>query len=60
MRRAGGKRRELDRIETLVYDLLNITKFDAGTIVMERKHERVSPYQTVWYHAVVENGKEFV
>lgn len=50
----------MDRIETLVYDLLNITKFDAGTIVMERKHERVSPYQTVWYHAVVENGKEFV
>lgn len=33
---------ELDRIETLVQNLLKITKFDAGTIVMEKKPENIS------------------
>lgn len=33
---------ELDRIETLVQNLLKITKLDAGTIVLEKKSENVS------------------
>ena len=33
---------ELDRIETLVQNLLKITKFDAGSIVMEKHPENVS------------------
>ena len=33
---------ELDRIETLVQNLLKITKLDAGTIVMEKSVENVS------------------
>ena len=33
---------ELGRIETLVQNLLKISKFDAGTIVMERKTENIS------------------
>lgn len=33
---------ELDRIETLVQDLLKITKLDAGTIVMEKRVEHVA------------------
>ena len=33
---------ELERIETLVQNLLKISKFDAGTIVMERKTENIS------------------
>jgi len=33
---------ELDRIETLVQNLLKITKFDAGTIVIEKTYENVS------------------
>ena len=33
---------ELDRIETLVQNLLKITKFDAGTMVMEKKPENIS------------------
>ena len=33
---------ELDRIETLVQNLLKITKLDAGTIVMDRKPENVA------------------
>ena len=33
---------ELDRIETLVQNLLKITKFDAGTIVIERKPENIA------------------
>ncbi len=32
---------ELDRIETLVQNLLKITKFDAGTIVLEKSLEHV-------------------
>ena len=33
---------ELDRIETLVQNLLKITKFDAGTIVMEKRDENIA------------------
>lgn len=33
---------ELDRIETLVQNLLKITKLDAGTILMEKTSEQVS------------------
>lgn len=33
---------ELDRIETLVQNLLKITKLDAGTIVLEKSLENVS------------------
>ena len=33
---------ELERIEILVQNLLKISKFDAGTIVMERKTENIS------------------
>lgn len=33
---------ELDRIETLVQNLLKITKFDAGTIVIEKREENLS------------------
>jgi len=33
---------ELDRIETLVQNLLKITKFDAGTIIIDKKIENVS------------------
>lgn len=33
---------ELDRIETLVQNLLKIAKFDAGTIVVEKKQENIS------------------
>lgn len=33
---------ELDRIETLVQNLLKIAKFDAGTIIMDKSDENVS------------------
>lgn len=33
---------ELDRIETLVQNLLKITKFDAGSIVIEKSSENIS------------------
>lgn len=33
---------ELDRIETLVQNFLNITKFDAGSLVLEKDFENVS------------------
>lgn len=33
---------ELDRIQTLVQNLLNIAKFDSGTIVLEKNTENVS------------------
>ena len=39
---AGLSEQELERIETLVQNLLKISKFDAGTIVMERKTENIS------------------
>ncbi len=34
--------KELDRIETLVQNLLKITKFDAGTVIMEKNKENIS------------------
>jgi len=34
--------RELDRIETLVQNLLKITKFDAGSVVLEKHRENVA------------------
>lgn len=34
--------KELDRIETLVQNLLKITKLDAGTIVIDKKMENIS------------------
>lgn len=34
--------RELDRIETLVQNLLKITKLDAGTMVIEKAEEKIS------------------
>lgn len=38
----GLSEQELERIETLVQNLLKITKFDAGTIVMEKQQENVA------------------
>lgn len=34
--------KELDRIDTLVQNLLKITKLDAGSIVLEKKPENVA------------------
>lgn len=39
---AGLSEQELDRIETLVRNLLKITKLDAGTIVLEKNTENIS------------------
>lgn len=39
---AGLSEQELDRIETLVQNLLKITKFDAGTMVVEKRQENIS------------------
>ena len=36
------QRKELDRIDTLVQNLLKITKLDAGSIVLEKKPENVA------------------
>lgn len=33
---------ELDRIETLVQNLLKITRLDAGSVVLEKKNENVA------------------
>lgn len=38
----GLSEQELDRIETLVQNLLKITKFDAGTIVLEKHRENMA------------------
>ena len=38
----GLSEQELDRIETLVQNLLKITKFDAGTMVIEKRPENIS------------------
>lgn len=38
----GLSEQELDRIETLVQNLLKITKFDAGTMVIEKRRENIS------------------
>lgn len=39
---SGLSEQELDRMETLVQNLLKITKFDSGTIVVEKKPENIS------------------
>lgn len=39
---AGLSEQELDRIETLVQNLLKITKFDAGTMIIEKRQESIS------------------
>ena len=39
---AGLSEQELERIETLVQNLLKISKFDAGAIVMEKASENIS------------------
>lgn len=39
---AALSEKELDRIETLVQNLLKITKLDAGTIVIEKEEENVA------------------
>ena len=39
---AGLSEQELERIETLIQNLLKISKFDAGTIMMEKKRKNVS------------------
>lgn len=39
---AGLSEQELDRIGTLVQNLLKITKFDAGTMIIEKRQERIS------------------
>lgn len=44
--------RELDRMETLVQNLLKITKFDAGTMVLEKQTENLS-------EIMAEVGKRF-
>lgn len=43
---AGLSEQELDRIETLVQNLLKITKFDAKAIVMEKNPENISEMMT--------------
>ena len=39
---------ELDRIETLVQNLLKITKLDAGTITLEKSTQNVSGYDGIY------------
>ena len=39
---ASLSEQELDRIETLVQNLLKITKLDAGSIVIEKAHENIA------------------
>ena len=40
--------KELDRIDTLVQNLLKITKLDAGSIVLEKKPENVEGCRTTF------------
>lgn len=50
---------ELDRIETLVQNLLKITKLDAGTILLERNLENVSELaEDVKKHFLFRAGQE--
>lgn len=55
---------ELDRIETLVQNLLKITKFDAGTIVIEKRKENLAEMmEEVKNHfafRAAQEGKEIV
>ena len=55
---------ELDRIETLVQNLLKITKFDAGSIVIEKSSENISEMmadvQKSFSFRAEQEGKEIV
>lgn len=56
---ADMSEQELDRIETLVQNLLKITKFDAGSIVIEKKEENVSEMMAdVQKHFSFRTGQE--
>ncbi len=56
--------RELDRIETLVQNLLKIARFDAGTVVIEGKPENISEMMADvkkhFLYRAKEEGKEIV
>lgn len=50
---------ELERIETLVQNLLKITKLDSGTVVMEKEPERVSEMMdSIERHFAYRAGRE--
>ncbi|MDE7428863.1 MAG: HAMP domain-containing histidine kinase, partial [Lachnospiraceae bacterium] len=55
---------ELDRIETLVQNLLKIAKFDAGTIVIEKNKENISEMMAdvkkQFLFRIGQEGKEIV
>lgn len=55
---------ELDRIEILVQNLLKIAKFDAGTIMIEKKPENISEIMTevkkFFSYRAGQEGKEIV
>lgn len=56
---AGLSEQELDRIETLVQNLLKITKFDAGTMIIEKQQENLSDIMTdVERHFAFRAGQE--
>ncbi len=56
---AGLSEQELDRIETLVQNLLKITKFDAGTMVIEKQQESICEIMTeVEKHFAFRAGQE--
>lgn len=56
--------KELDRIETLVQNLLKITKLDAGTIVVEKKTENVyeilADVKNRFAFRASQEGKQFI
>lgn len=56
---AGLSEQELDRIETLVQNLLKIAKFDAGTMIIEKRQENLSDIMTdVERHFAFRAGQE--
>ncbi len=61
---SGLSEQELDRIETLVQSLLKIAKFDAGTIIIEKRPENISEMmEDVKKHfafRAAQEGKEIV
>lgn len=61
---AALSEQELDRIETLVQNLLKITKLDAGTMVMEKAYENVADMmkdiQLHFAYRAKQEGKELV
>lgn len=55
----GLSEQELDRIETLVQNLLKITKFDAGTMVIEKQPENLAEIMAeVGRHFAFRAGQE--